>query len=168
MTEKHELLKDDRDGAELSDDRTYRYRLWRTWDASKPTLAWVMLNPSTANETGDDPTIRRCIGFAKDWGFGGVKVANLFALRATDPDELREHPNPVGPWNDDVLQAVADEAETIVCGWGANGSLMKRGRTVAAMLDADLHALDTTKDGHPAHPLYHPSDTEPEVFKYDD
>lgn len=166
MSTNNSPITDDRDGAKLSDDRTYRYRLWRTWDTSKPTLAWVMLNPSTADETEDDPTIRRCIGFAKDWGFGGIEVVNLFALRATDPDELREHAKPVGPRNDEVLHTVADEAENVVCAWGANGGLMDRGQTVAGMIDTELHALDTTKDGHPVHPLYQPADADLEVFGY--
>lgn len=163
-------LTDDRNTAVLSDDRTYRYRLRRTWDVTKDTVAFIMLNPSTADETEDDPTIRRCLGFAKEWGFGSLVVANLFALRATDPDELTEHPEPVGPDNDDHVLDVAMGATGTVAAWGTQGSLHGRGREVTAMLldhSVPLRALDTTKEGHPVHPLYQPADAEPEPFTYD-
>ncbi|MFC4553615.1 MULTISPECIES: DUF1643 domain-containing protein [Halorussus] len=160
-------LQDTRSRAVLSDDREYRYRLTRTWDVNKPTLAFIMLNPSTADETDDDPTIRRCLGYAKDWGYGSLVVGNLFAYRATKPRELHDHPNPVGPENDDHLRAICDDAEMVVAAWGTDGSLQNRGREVAALLDADLYALNTTKDGHPNHPLYQPKDAEPEEFKPD-
>lgn len=162
--ERSGLLADDRHGAVLDEDREYRYSLTRTWDAEKPTLAWIMINPSTADETEDDPTIRRCIGFAEDWGYGSIEVANLFALRATDPDELREHLAPVGEENDAHLRRVCDRAEMVVAAWGANGGLQGRAAEVAQLLDTDLHALDTTKDGHPVHPLYQPSDADPEAW----
>ncbi len=100
------LIEGDRNGAVLSADGVYRYRLWRTWDASKPTLAFLMLNPSTADATEDDPTIRRCLGFAKEWGYGSLVVVNLFALRSPNPDALRENDDPVGPENGEHLQIV--------------------------------------------------------------
>lgn len=155
-------LQDDRRGAVI--DGEYRYRLSRTWDVGKPTLAWVMLNPSTADATEDDPTIRRCLGYSKDWGFGSLVVGNLFALRTKDPSDLRDHPDPVGPENEEYLQAIVDEAELVVAAWGANGSLASRGREVAAALNADLHALDTTQAGHPVHPLYQPADVQPKPY----
>jgi hypothetical protein len=157
-------LRDDRNNAVLSDDREYRYRLTRTWDVEKPTLAFIMLNPSTADETENDPTIRRCLDYAKDWDYGSVVVGNLFALRATDPSELSGHDNPVGPENDDHLEAICDEAEQVIAAWGTDGSLQDRGREVAERLDVDLYALDTTKHGHPNHPLYQPKDADPEVY----
>lgn len=162
--EHHELRADNRTGAELSEDREYRYRLWRTWDVSKPTLAFIMLNPSTADETEDDPTIRRCLGYAKDWGYGKLVVGNLFALRATDPSELRDHPSPVGPENDEHLRQICNEADKVIAAWGTDGALHGRGREVAEMLDVELHALNETKEGHPNHPLYQPADADPEVF----
>jgi hypothetical protein len=125
-----------------------------------------MLNPSTADETEDDPTIRRCVGFAKEWGYGSITVANLFALRATDPDELRGHRDPVGEKNDHYLRHVCDFSDKVVAAWGANGDLHGRGREVAEMLDVDLYALDTTKDGQPVHPLYQPAYSELEVFGF--
>lgn len=157
-------LFDDRQGADISDCGTYRYRLWRTWNPEQPALAWIMLNPSTADATDDDPTVRRCIGFAKDWGYGGIVVGNLFALRSTDPSVLKEHPDPVGPRNDDVLRELVDGAGDIVAAWGTKGTIQNRGQEVRQMLDGDLIALDTTKDGHPVHPLYQPADAEPEVL----
>lgn len=162
------LLADTRTGAVLSDDRTYRYRLWRQWDVSKPTLAFVMLNPSTADETDDDPTIRRCLGYAKDWGYGSLVVGNLFALRSPDPERLREHDAPVGPENDAHLEAIAAEADRVVAAWGANGSLHDRAREVADLLAGELVALETTKSGHPVHPLYQPVDAEPEPWTADE
>jgi len=158
------LSEDDRHNAAFDDKREYRYSLTRKWDESKPTLGWIMLNPSTADETDEDPTIRRCVGFAKDWGFGSITVGNLFALRATNPDELREHHDPVGGPNDDYLRALCDSTDKVVAAWGAKGSLLERGREVGEMLDVDLYVLDTTKDGHPVHPLYQPKDTEPELW----
>lgn len=154
------ILRDDRTGADLSDDREYRYRLWRTWDAEMPTVAFVMLNPSTADESEDDPTIRRCIGFAKEWGYGTLVVGNLFAYRATDPSELRDHPDPVGPENDERLSRIVDEADKVVVAWGNHGEFQGRGDEVTALLDADLYALDITKRSQPVHPLYQPADAE--------
>ena len=155
-----DILQDTRTGATLSDDGTYRYRLHRTWDTAKPTLAFIMLNPSTADATDDDPTIRRCLGYAKDWGYGRLVVGNLFALRSTDPANLKDHSDPVGPANDEHLQAICDEADRVVVAWGTKGTLHGREQAVADALDADLYALNTTKDGHPNHPLYQPKDAE--------
>lgn len=162
--EARDFIVDSRSHALLSEDREYRYRLQRHWDATKPTVAFVMLNPSTADETDDDPTIRRCIGYAKEWGYGTLLVGNLFALRATDPSELRDHPDPVGPENDDHLRKICDRAELVVAAWGTDGSLRDRGKEAARMLDVQLHALDVTKNGHPGHPLYLPGDADPEPW----
>lgn len=159
-------FRDDRNDAVLSPDREYRYQLSRCWDVEKPTLAFLMLNPSTADESEDDPTIRRCLGYAKDWGYGSLIVGNLFALRATDPSELRDHPEPVGLKNEEHLRSICHEAEMVIAAWGTDGSINGRGREVVEMIDADLYALNTTKEGHPNHPLYQPKDAEPEPFDY--
>lgn len=170
------MFTDTRYTATLSPDREYRYHLSRTWDVEKPTLAWIMLNPSTADETEDDPTIRRCVNFAKDWGYGSIVVGNLFALRTPDPDGLDDHPDPIGPENDDYLLEIARESDLVIAAWGTGGAKKgrqaPRGPVVWAMLEADpkavtnVRALDTTKDGHPVHPLYQPKDAEPEPFEY--
>lgn len=144
--------------AVFSSDRIYRYELRRTWDASLPTVAFVGLNPSTADETADDPTIRRCIGFAKRWGYGGLVMLNLFAFRATDPRVMRSATDPVGPDNDWHLTHV--KAETIVAAWGAGGLYRGRDHEVWHLLGGRLSALGFTKDGHPRHPLYVRGDTE--------
>jgi hypothetical protein len=162
-----DVLTDDRRGAKFDYNRDYRYRLWREWDINKPTVAFVMLNPSTADESEDDPTLRRCINFAKDWGYGRLEVVNLFALRATDPSELREHPNPVGGANNVHLQQVCEAVDKVVAAWGAHGDLQNRAAEVVEMLDTELFALDTTKDGHPNHPLYQPADIDLEKYTPD-
>ena len=160
--------QDNRSNAIFSSDGTYRYRLRRTWNAEKPTLAFLMLNPSTADESKDDPTIRRCLGYANEWDYGTLLVGNLFALRSTDPSRLREHPEPVGPENDRHLSGITENANKVIAAWGTSGALHDRGVEVAKMLDEALAALDTTKEGHPNHPLYQPKDAEPERWAWRD
>lgn len=154
------LLVDDTKGAVLSDDRKYRYKLWRTFNVAKPTLAFIMLNPSTADETEDDPTIRRCIGYAREWGYGKLVVGNLFAVRETDPANLYDYFDPVGPENGEYLKEICTEADEVVAAWGTNGEIGNRGDHVVSDLGTELKALGTTKDGHPVHPLYQPADAE--------
>lgn len=161
-----ERFADNRSGAVLSDDREYRYQLRRCWDVRKPILAFIMLNPSTADETDDDPTVRRCLGYAQDWGYGALLVGNLFALRTSDPALLGEHDDPIGPKNDAWLAKIVEKADRVVAAWGANGELVDRGREVAGRFD-DLYALGTTKDGHPVHPLYQPADAEAALYATD-
>lgn len=144
--------------AEFSPCRTWRYVLRRSWAPGR-ALGFILLNPSTADETQNDPTIRRCIGYARAWGYGGIVLGNLFALRSTDPAALYSAPDPIGPENNSWLLAIAREVAggRIICGWGAHGALNHRGAAVLAMLGrigADLQALTQTKDGHPGHPLY--------------
>jgi hypothetical protein len=110
--------------------------------------------PSTADATADDPTIRRCIGYARRWGYGMLLVGNLFALRSTDPRQLYDHPEPVGPDNDASLHEIVSNAERTIAAWGTHGTLHGRGYEVTEQLDVTLYALDTTQDGHPNHPLY--------------
>jgi hypothetical protein len=148
-------------GAAFSRDRRYRYRLWRRWDRSRPTIAFCMLNPSTADARRDDPTIRRCIGFARHWGYGGIEVVNIFALRATDPRALRSARDPVGPRNDAFMLRAAAESP-IVIAWGVHGALRDREATALQLLGprARLLALGRTRSGAPRHPLYLRRDTE--------
>jgi hypothetical protein len=155
--------QDDRKGATFSPERAYRYKLWRTWDQSLPTLAFVMLNPSTADEEQLDPTCRRCRNYAQAWDFGKLLVGNIFAVRATDPDNMRSHDNPVGPRNDEALQEITDDADSIVFAWGHHGEHRNRGREVATIL-GPAWCIDTTEDGHPVHPLYQPKDVRPQRF----
>jgi hypothetical protein len=152
--------------ATLSDDGRYRYRLTRDWDASESRVAFCMLNPSTADAEEDDPTIRRCIGFAQSWGYGGLVVVNLFAYRATNPLALAAVEDPVGPENDAHLSWVAGSADLIVAAWGVGGGLRGRDRAVKARWATRIvHHLGLTKAGHPRHPLYLPSATRPERWQ---
>ncbi|MGK9199471.1 DUF1643 domain-containing protein [Sinorhizobium meliloti] len=151
--------------AVISECGAYRYRLERQWDGDKAKVAFLMLNPSTADASQDDPTIRRCIGFAKAWGFGGLIVGNLFALRSTDPKALYDHPDPIGPDNDQHILAIAKSARKIVCAWGTHGNLHDRGREIAERLEFfDLVALKVTADGQPGHPLYLAADIQPKSY----
>ena len=125
---------------------------------------FIALNPSTADETVDDPTIRRCIRFAFDWGYSGVYMVNLFGFRATDPKEMKAQGDPFGADNHDWLVKTAEASKLAVACWGVNGSYVTAGKITKAMLerfDIELYHLGLTKDGHPRHPLYLKLDTVP-------
>lgn len=146
--------------ADISVCGIYRYRLTRTWEETLPVLFWIMLNPSTADADVDDPTVRRCVGFARSFGCGGIDVRNLFAYRATDPSQLLLVKDPVGPDNDPHhIMALATRCKSgpVVAAWGTKGSLLDRAERVLYLLKnwgVALHCLGKTKDGHPKHPLY--------------
>ena len=140
-------------GAEFSACGRYRYKLWRVWDVGLPPVMFIMLNPSTADATNDDPTIRRCIGFARDWGYGSVRVGNLFAWRTPYPSALRVALDPVGRENDGALLELANGAALVVAAWGIHGAWSGRGQIVRKRFSHRLHALGMTKSGEPAHPL---------------
>ncbi len=112
--------------AVISEDQLYRYSLERVWDTSKPTVLFICLNPSTADAKTDDPTVRRMIGFAKQFGFGRLLVGNLFAFRATKPSDLLAANAPIGPENDTYLSKMANEAHTIIAAWGNKGIFKNR------------------------------------------
>lgn len=146
--------------AVISDCGRYRYLLTRQshTPGARETVVFCMLNPSTADASVDDPTIRRCRGFADRWDCAGLAVVNLYAYRATDPRALRalDPIDAVGPANDNWLRDVAAKASGIVCAWGTNSD-PQRVRDVVAIFtsnQARLYCLGTTKDGHPRHPLY--------------
>ena len=147
--------------ATFSPDRVYRYSLWREWIGGDGYCMFVGLNPSTADETSDDPTIRRCIGYAKQWGYSALEMCNLFAYRATDPkDMLIGVTDPVGPANDTILRFSARHAGIVIAAWGTHGSHLGRDQAVRAMLP-NIYALKLTKGGHPSHPLYLRADLKP-------
>lgn len=167
-------------GAVLSDCGTYRYALWREWMTGEGTCLFVMLNPSTADASEDDPTIRRCIGFAQRWGYQRLAVGNVYALRATDPRVLKTARDPVGEYgllaasprytydnrNDEWLRKLAMDPETkrVIVAWGANAD-PQRAAAVADVLTAHyfpVEHLGLTKAGAPKHPLYLAADTEPQ------
>lgn len=144
--------------AEFSACREYRYSLSRVWDAELPVIAFVGLNPSTAAETVDDPTVRRCIGFAKTWKYGGLILVNLFAFRSTDPAALRKTDDPIGPDNDASIIRHCWSAKRVVVAWGTHGCLLDRDDHVLALL-ARPFCLGVTNAGAPKHPLYLAGDT---------
>lgn len=181
-------------GATISPCGTYRYRLWREWrgigtDANwhwyteddgsialdgagsrlgfPKSVVFVMLNPSTADGEQDDPTIRRCVGFTKAWGYDRMEVVNLFAYRATDPKALLSLGHKDEPWgadNERHIDRALDDAGLVVCAWGAHGGHLGQDETVLGWIedqDRQTHALRLTKAGHPAHPLYLPADLKP-------
>ena len=156
----------------------YRYWLSRTWDESRPKVIFIGLNPSTADHEQDDPTIRRCRRFAKDYGAGGLVMVNLFAFRATDPKVMKAATDPVGPENDVwLLKLATDEYDTeigpmsegepgesnlLVAAWGCGGGFQDRDRAVQRLISSagsemrylHLNCLGMTKGGYPRHPLY--------------
>lgn len=143
--------------AEFSLCQTYRYSLWRWWDTSKPYWAFLMLNPSTADATKNDPTVERCQRRATQAGAGGVAVVNLFALRSTDPAGLYSHDSPVGPENDAYIMDVCRGALIVICAWGGHGRHLNRASHVTTMLKQagiQTRALAINADGSPKHPLY--------------
>jgi len=151
-------------GAMISECERYRYGLWRDWpdllNMEKRRVCWVMLNPSTADAEEDDPTIRRCIGFAKSWGYTGIIVVNLFAFRATRPADLLHltQAEGIGPENDATIREAVTSSLTglVVCAWGTNAPL-DREREVLRIIRSEgvvPHAVHLTASGTPGHPLY--------------
>ena len=133
----------------------FRYRLGRRW-AEGPTVAFVLLNPSTADELVDDPTVRRCIDFARRWGYAGLEVVNLYAYVATDPGELRRAGYPVGPENDKHIRAAVRGCDPVVVAWGVHAGRLGRPAEVLQLLrEAGVvpYCLRLTASGHPEHPL---------------
>ena len=156
--------------ARMSACGTYRYSLHRDWLPIPPSsggnaVTFVMLNPSTADATADDPTIRRCKGFATALGYSALVVVNLYALRSTDPAALWEHPDPVGPENDEHLARALEYASMVdapvIAAWGVNAR-PDRVAAFMALRHADrVTALGLTKNGAPRHPLYLPATARP-------
>lgn len=152
--------------AKFSEDRIYRYSLHRGWDNWEVgrTLMVIGLNPSTADENEDDPTIRRCIAFAKQWGMQNLIMTNLFAFRSTDPKGLLSVEDPIGKENDkELLYWGQERADLILVAWGAHSTVDKRAEEVLKLIRGPF-CLGYTKKGHPRHPLYVPSKTEPIPF----
>lgn len=145
----------------FSECRTYRYLLSRTWDSNGKKIAFIGLNPSTADENIDDPTIRRCIAFAKAWGGGSLWMINLFALRSTDPKQLYSTLDPVGPENNEYLKKIIESSDFVIAAWGNHGSLLSRSDEVLQMANGKCNALAITKSGMPGHPLYLPKSAIP-------
>lgn len=143
--------------AVYSDCEQYRYLLTREWDAARRKALFIMLNPSTATEVQNDPTVERCERRARTLGFGAFRVCNIFAWRDTDPKAMKAAADPIGPENDRAILESCPWADQIICAWGAHGSHLNRGAEMAAILrqtGLPLTHLGLTKAGHPKHPLY--------------
>jgi len=151
---------------EFSPCRTWRYTLEHVW-ADGPLLQVIGLNPSTADETKLDPTLRRVRGFAQAWGYGGFVMTNLFAYRSTDPAAMMDHPDPIGPDNDFHLLATAHRCQATLAAWGVHGRHLDRDQEVFRLLAGhglSMMCLGRTKHGAPRHPLYVRADTGPDLF----
>lgn len=143
--------------------RQYRYSLSRSWMLGDGVCVFVMLNPSTADASVLDPTVRRCVRYAQRWGFRRLEVLNIFAWRSTDPSVLSKLDDPVGPDNMKWIVDIATRPTTslVVCAWGKHGQLLGQGQKVVELLTAkgvELWCLGTNGDGTPVHPLYQPND----------
>lgn len=158
--------------ATISPCGKYRYLLTRDWNHDEESgvtfasrrVAFIGLNPSTADAENDDPTIRRCIGFAKTWGFNGLVMVNLFAYRATKPEDMMAAADPVGPDNLATLENLHNLAEFKIAAWGKHGSFQGQGDYVKSIISGQLCYLRLNKDGSPAHPLYLPKTLRPTPF----
>jgi len=152
-----------RGGSDMTDPLTncHRFTLARSWMGTGGHIVWVMLNPSTADEFTDDPTIRKCVGFSKRWGFSRLTVVNLFGFRATDPADLKklaktDLARAIGRNNHPIIEATSS-ADLVVAAWGTHGGLHKRDREVCEFVipNVDLYCISLTKDGFPSHPCMH-------------
>jgi hypothetical protein len=148
--------------ATFSPCRTYRYTLSRVWNEQAPVACWILLNPSTADARQLDPTLRRCVGFSRAWGFGAMTVLNIFAFRSPYPSHMYAASDPVGPKNDVYIRRMARKADKVIVGWGVHGKLQSRQDRVMDLLrqcGVQAWCLGTTKASHPKHPLYVPAPT---------
>ncbi len=163
-----QLALDTSSGAVFSPCRTWRYALYRVWDPATPPAMFIGLNPSTADETTDDNTIRRCTRFARDWGYGGLTMTNLYGFRATQPHALwaaeKAGLDTVGPENDLNLLVHAESAGIVVAAWGTKAAPWRVEQVLKLLGGMGLQALRLTQDGHPNHPLYLPAGLTPQPW----
>ncbi len=146
--------------------KTWRYVLTREWDTDAKYCMFVGLNPSVADHLANDQTVRRCMQLAKSWGFGGLHVLNLFAVRSSDPNYIKIAKDPIGEDNDMYLHKYSSESDVVIAAWGRGGNYMDRADEVIkrGILGNVLFCMGKTKDGHPKHPLYLTNETELVMF----
>ena len=160
-TIKHRTIKGGmKKQAVISEDGKYRYQLSRTWDEEKPKVLFLMLNPSTADANIDDPTIRRVVNFASSWGYGGVFVGNLYALRSTDPAALGTADDPIGKDNLHHVKTLVGMTDRVVYAWG---NKKKEPEWLCNLVDKP-YCIDISKEGIPKHPLYLKKELQPKPF----
>ena len=168
MITRHHTKGDAPSVAVYSDCEGYRYALTRVWDGAGRRVNFVMLNPSTATEMQNDPTVERCERRARTLGYGGFTVTNIFAWRDTDPRKMRAAADPVGPENDRAILHEATQADDVIAAWGTHGAFQDRGAQVARILadcGSPLFHLGLSKAGHPRHPLYLPYAQTPQPWQ---
>jgi hypothetical protein len=149
--------------AVIDDTGKYRYTLTRVWDANKAQVAFVMLNPSVADGQQDDPTIRKCVGFAQRWGYGSLGVVNMYAWRATSPKDLDLTENPVGKKNDAYIERVVQNSSCVIAAWGAHAKEPTRLQEMLSLI-GNAFCLGRTKNGSPRHPLYVRYEVQPSIY----
>ncbi len=163
-----EFLKGDAQSTAIySPCEKYRYALTRIWDAQGQKISFIMLNPSTATEVQNDPTVERCERRARALGFGAFRVCNIFAWRDTDPFKMRKSKAPIGPANDAAILDAQRWTDVTLCAWGTHGEHLKRGPQVEHLLrtsGGELYHLGLSKAGHPKHPLYISYQQQPELW----
>ena len=147
--------------------KKYRYLLTRKICEKDTICTFIMLNPSTADEIENDPTVARCVKFAKVWGYGKLNVLNIFALRSTDPGGLYTIEDPVGQDNDHHIVETVRNSDLVIAAWGVHAALNDRGKQVEDLIVpyTDIHCLSVTKDGYPGHPLYLRNDSKPVLYR---
>jgi len=148
---------------------TYRYQLGRRWQASGAEVAFVMLNPSRADDSHDDPTLRACIQFAQRWNYAALSVVNLFGYRTPHPSELKQAKEPIGADNDRYVLEAVSVADKVVVAWGNEGGLLGRDRAILTQLEPHHHKiyyLQLNRSGQPRHPLYIPRNVSLQPFPF--
>lgn len=160
------LFDSETGSAVFSSCRLYRYTLWRVWDDPGKYVQFIGLNPSTADEVTNDPTIRRCIDFAHRWGYGALCMTNLFAYRATKPEAMMKYSEPVGDENDKWLLKISERASILIAAWSQYGTHLNRAQAVRRLIKKEMFYLRLSeKTGQPYHPLYLPKTSLPILFK---
>lgn len=155
-----------RSSAQISEDDNYRYELCRVWNDALPSIAFILLNPSTADANIDDRTVEHCVEYAKQWGYGSVSMYNLYAYRTTYPKELKARGFPVGPQNDEILATMAATGIRIIVAWG-NNAQSDRVNKVMAIIGHPVECLGTNKNGSPKHPARLSYKQHPKPWPYD-
>jgi hypothetical protein len=140
-------------GANISIDKKYRYSLYRIWNDELLKVAFICLNPSIADDKIDDPTINRCIEFAKSWGYGGFYMLNLFAFRATNPSELTKVNDPIGMDNQNVILETITKVDKVICAWGNEGILLNQNKKILSIIE-NPYCIKINSSGEPSHPLF--------------
>lgn len=167
MITRHHQTLDTKSTAVYSDCEAYRYLLTRVWEPEARRALFIMLNPSTATETQNDPTVERCERRARTLGYGAFRVTNIFAFRATDPKVMRAQTDPIGPENTALVAQSCDWADTVICAWGTHGEHLSQGPAIEMLLrqkQITTHHLGLSKAGHPKHPLYISYTTQPQPW----